>query len=152
MNENTNGSSDTYADFTLSRLPADVSQSLTDSQYFAIRSVLVAQDSSAKHSLDIRLTIPFFLRRYYFVFFAGRDRRASTHRLEKSRLNSIPYPAREIFAVCISLCMVSFVLLLAFSLIYNVKVFFGIDLFPNFHLSDTELLPKFLTIINIHFR
>ena len=61
-------SSETFADYTLSRVPRVIRESLTDEQYQAIRTSLIARDTDSRHSIDIRLTIPLFFRSYYFIF------------------------------------------------------------------------------------
>ena len=42
-------SSETFADYTLSRLPKELSSSLSDSQYQALRQVLVLASRSRLH-------------------------------------------------------------------------------------------------------
>jgi hypothetical protein len=132
-------SSETFADYTLSRVPRVIRESLTDEQYQAIRTSLIARDTDSRHSIDIRLTIPLFFRNYYFIFFAGRDRRASRYILENERWALIPSPIRMGLRYMVSFAVSLVMLGLAFTAAYKLKQLMGIDLFPNFHLSD--LLP-----------
>ena len=132
-------SSETFADYTLSRVPRVIRESLTDEQYQAIRTSLIARDTDSRHSIDIRLTIPLFFRSYYFVFFAGRDRRASRYILENERWALIPSPIRMGFHYMVSFVVSLVVLGLAFIAAYKLKQLMGLDLFSNFHLPD--LLP-----------
>ncbi len=132
-------SSETFADYTLSRVPRVIRESLTDEQYDAIRASLVARNSDSRHSIDIRLSTPFFFRSYYFVFFAGRDRRTSTHILENERWAVIPLPLRMGFHYFVSFSLSLVLLGFAFFAAYKLKLLLGIDLIPNFHLPD--LLP-----------
>jgi hypothetical protein len=129
-------SSETFADFTLSRVPQEIRDSLTDVQYGAIRSALIAKDVRALHRIDIRLWVPLFLRSYYLVFFAGRDRRASAYWREDSRRSRIPRPLRStihnLFSLGVSLVVFSVV----FMVLYKIKNLMGIDIFSGFHLSD----------------
>ncbi len=137
-------SSETFADYTLSRVPRVIRESLTDEQYQAIRISLIARDIDSRHSIDIRLTIPLFFHSYYFVFFAGRDRRASRYILENERWALIPSPIRMGFHYMVSFAISLVVLGLAFIAAYKLKQLMGIDLFPNFHTPD--LLPFELSL------
>ncbi len=129
-------SSETFADFTLNRIPKEIRDSLSDEQYSAIRSSLIARDKSDSHSIDIRLRVPLFLRSFYIVFFAGRDRRGSTYRLENSRWEHIPMPIRLFFHFLISVCLSVAVIIVVFIVFYKLKNFLGINIFDSFHLQD----------------
>jgi hypothetical protein len=129
-------SSETFADYTLSRVPRVIRESLTDEQYQAIRTSLIARDIDSRHSIDIRLTMPLFFRSYYFVCFAGRDRRASRYILENGRWALIPLPIRMGFHYMVSFTVSLVLIGLAFIVAYKLKQLMGIDLFPNFHLPD----------------
>ncbi len=132
-------SSETFADFTLSRVPREVRDSLTEEQYDAIRCALIARNEYSRHRFDIRIRIPLFFRSCYVVLFAGRDRRASTYRLEHDRLARVPRPMRQAFHLLISFSLTAAVLVVAFMAAYKLKNQMGIDIFPEFHLRD--LLP-----------
>jgi hypothetical protein len=132
-------SSETFADFTLSRVPQEVRDSLTDEQYEAIRSALIARNQYSRHSLDIRIRIPLFFRSYYVVLFAGRDRRGSTYRLENDRLARVPRSVRQAFHLVIAFSLSATVVAVALAAAYKLKQLMGIDIFPEFHLWD--LLP-----------
>ncbi|MCP3688062.1 MAG: hypothetical protein GY784_06580 [Gammaproteobacteria bacterium] len=129
-------SSETFADFTLSRVPEQIRCSLTDEQYDAIRSALIARDEAARHSIDIRFSLLLPFRSYYFVFFAGRDRRVSTYRLEESRWSAIPLPIRRALHYCISFGVAVALLGVILSVLYKLKNMIGIDIFPGCHLQD----------------
>ena len=130
---------DILADFTLSKIPRDIRSSLTDDQYEAIRSAIAATANSSRHSIDIRFVIPLFFRSYYFVFFAGRDRRKKTIELELNRIERLPKNLRRTvyFSAVASILVSVGVFLLG--LIYLAKSFAGIDFFDGIHLSD--LIP-----------
>ncbi len=132
-------SSETFADFTLSRVPQQIRDSLTDEQYNALRSALIARDAHSRHRIDVRLRLSLFFRSYYIVLFAGRDRRASTRRLEDARLHRVPGPLRRAFHLLVSLTLSLALAAVAFAAAYKLKNLLGIDIFPGFHLPD--LLP-----------
>ncbi len=129
-------SSQIFADFTMSRVPRVVRDSLTDEQYDAFRCALIAHDEHSRHRIDLRIRIPFFFRSYYVVVFAGRDRRASTHRLEYARLARVPKPLRHAFYLLASFSVAAVIVLVIFVVAYQLKSYIGIDLFPEFHLHD----------------
>lgn len=131
-----NESAKIYAEFTISRISPEIRASLTDVQMEAIRNALIAQNTSQKHSVDVRGTIPLFFAKYYFVLFAGKDKRSSTVQKEQRRINKVPLPIRlTIYGMVLSTVFVSFSLL-AFAIMYALKSFLGIDIFPKHHLSD----------------
>lgn len=137
-------SSAIFADFTMSRVPKDIRNSLTDEQYEAIHSALVAQNDYSRHQIDIRLRIPFFFRHYYIVFFAGRDRRATTYRLEYARLTRVPKPLLRTFYLLASFSLITAFFTAVFALAYKLKSLMGIDIFPEFHLGDLLSIETYL--------
>jgi len=132
-------SAEIYADFTISRISPTVRAELTQQQLAEIRRALVAPDTLYQHSLDLRVTVPLYYRRYYFVLFGGRDRRRSTLSLELYRLNRYPkWLKRSLYFAATGAVVVTGILGLL-AVLYLIKSFAGLDLFPNFHLSD--ILP-----------
>jgi len=129
-------SSEIYADFTMSRVPHAVKDSLTNEQYNAIRCALIAQDESSRHRIDMRVRIPLFFRSYYAVLFAGRDRRASTFHLEYARLTRVPRSLRRALYLLASFSLAATVFTVIFTVAYKLKSFMGIDIFADFHLQD----------------
>jgi hypothetical protein len=127
-------SAEIFADYTLSRLTPEVRDSLSDEQYNAIRDVLLANDSSKRHAIDIRFSLPLFFARYYLVVVAGRDRRRQTRieELKRSHLGNLPLGA-SLSLVVITLTVTLFWGLLIAAL-YLLKRELGIDLFSEFHL------------------
>ena len=130
-------SAEIYAEFVLSRIKKELEgASLTDEQISAIRRTLIADRVNNQHSVDIRISIPLIFRKYYILFFLGRDRRAKTLELERLRyfrlyrriLRSITLLALFLLSVCVAG--------VAFIGLYRLKVALGIDIFPSFHLSD----------------
>ncbi len=55
-------SSLTFSDFTLSQVRKNVQGSLTCELYLAMKSSLTAKNKQARHTIDIRLRLPLFLR------------------------------------------------------------------------------------------
>ena len=132
-------SAEIYADFTLSRIPLTVRNELTTEQLLAIRRALVAEDPRTKHSLDVRLRIPLFFRQYYFVLLGGRDRRATTIKIELNRIRRVPKGGRRLLYLFAAGVILAGLLAVFFSVLYLIKSFLGIDIFQDYHLSD--LLP-----------
>ena len=55
-------------------------ESLSPEQESAIRSA-VREDSWENHTVDIRLSLPFFSRGFYIALIAGREQRSLARRL-----------------------------------------------------------------------
>lgn len=130
---------DAFVEFTLSRIPADVRESLNDEQFSAIRRALSAQAQSSAHAIDIRIRIPLFFRSYYIVLFTGRDRRGSVFRLERYRISRLPRPVRRIIYFAATGIVLGTFLALIFMALYLIKSAAGIDIFSSVHLRD--LIP-----------
>jgi len=125
-----------FAEFTMSRIPQDVRNSLNEVQIAAIRNALIGMDQNTRHSIDVRLRVPLIVRTYYLVFFAGRDRRLKTLNLELHRINRLPLKLRRIFYLVASGSLFVTAFLTVSAILYLIKSFAGIDLMPNSHLSD----------------
>ena len=114
-------------EYFLNRLPAGVSDSLTEEQLTAIYQMLEeALPKSSPKIVDIRWSINLIFARYYVVFLLGRDFRKSVRYRFISRTTQIGNTIAYIFLVSLVLFMVS----------YLVKFLSGIDLFPDQHLDD----------------
>ncbi len=86
----------------LDSVPSDVAQSFTETQLAAIENAI--EDRSRRHPpIDIRLSVPFIWRRFFFVFLAGPERR-SPERLSRERV-------KHAFWTLANLCTVVFVML-----------------------------------------
>lgn len=133
---NRDSSARIFADFTLSRIPADVRASFTEEQKLAIQRALVAQGKMNQHQLDVRVTVPLFFRRYYFVLLGGRDQRHSSLVVEKYRLQRLPKRTlRFVFLVFATLVTLAGFALIG-GVLYIAKSMLGIDIFTDFHLGD----------------
>lgn len=128
--------SEIIADYTLSRIPAAVRSSLTNEQLDAIRKALVQQSTPDKNKFALRLTFPFFFRKYYFAVFFGRDRRKRTLENEFYRIQNVPKILKSIVVFGgMSLVFIGFGATLLVGL-YLLKNALGIDIFPDAHLRD----------------
>ncbi len=72
-----------------SRLPSPVIGSLTEEQFEALRQA-VDGSGMTRHPVNIRFSLPFGSRRYFFTFVVGSERRARA-RLARERAH---YPLR----------------------------------------------------------
>ena len=64
------------ADGFLKRIPEEIRSTFTDQQIAAINQVF----RPAKHSVDIRVSVPLPWGRRYFVLLSGNERRSQSHR------------------------------------------------------------------------
>jgi len=71
------------------RLPQGVIDTLTTEQIKAIQQAF-EEPGWRRSPVDIRLTIPFFGRKYYFTFVGGAEKRSGQRRAEERR----QYPLR----------------------------------------------------------
>lgn len=80
----------------LARLPADILASLTEPQRQALARVLEASGST-RPPVDIRLTLPFPLARYFLVVVAGRDRRTAARNRAEAQLRPLRTAGNLVF-------------------------------------------------------
>ena len=64
----------------LEALPSDIAEGLSEAQRGGVIEAANRLGKS-RHPADIRISIPFFKRRYYLVFLAGEERRDKHRRL-----------------------------------------------------------------------
>lgn len=108
----------------LSRMPVTIGNSFSDEQLIHLKTA-VGSRSWGKHKIDFRGTfhIPFTPWRYYYVFLLGRNRRQLSNR------------EKRISALVVTLFVMGFILfsaLLGILVLYLIKSFAGIDIFPGF--------------------
>ena len=72
----------------LKRFPEDVKNSFTVEQLQAMQTALQATQWR-RHPVDIRLTIPFLWKKFYFVLVAGPEQRSKQRRIADRSLNPI---------------------------------------------------------------
>ncbi|ALZ84750.1 MULTISPECIES: hypothetical protein [Pseudomonas] len=104
------------------RLPEELRESFTEEQLEALKLAFGTR-SWGKHSVDLRGTVKFWHRRYYFVFLAGRNYRQLS-RLEQEL--SLLGKATVLAAILLACGLVGLVLL------YLLKSALGIDIFPDY--------------------
>ncbi len=76
---------DPFLEKFFSRIHPSVAQSFTPAQLAAIKLAFGAR-VWGYHAIDIRFSFPLFLRRFYFVFIAGKEQRRPARRaVEESR-------------------------------------------------------------------
>jgi hypothetical protein len=141
MKSKTNKSSETFAEFTISRIDPAVRATLTDVQRDAIRQALMADSGDRRHSLDLRFTVPLYFVHYYFLILGGRDRRRSTSFKEGSRLEKTPWSLRRLVAVSVYVALAGAFLYVMFMGLYVLKREMGIDIFPGIHLKNLMHVP-----------
>ena len=104
------------------RLPEELRESFTEEQLEALKLAFGTR-SWGKHSVDMRGTVKFWHRRYYFVFLAGRNyRQLSRLEQELSLLGKA-----TVLAVILLACG-----LVGLLLLYLLKSALGIDIFPDY--------------------
>lgn len=108
----------------LSRMPSHISDTFSDEQLIHLKTA-VGSRSWGKHKVDLRGTFhfPFTRWRYYYVLLLGRNRRQLSDR------------EKRISALVMALFVMGFFLfsaLLGILILYLVKSFAGIDIFPGF--------------------
>lgn len=104
------------------RLPEALRESFTEEQLEALKLAFGTR-SWGKHSVDLRGTVKFWHRRYYFVFLAGRNyRQLSRLEQELSLLGKA-----TVLAVILLACG-----LVGLLLLYLLKSALGIDIFPDY--------------------
>ena len=109
----------------MSKFPEPVRSSFSETQIKAI--IKVSRENNWKrHPIDIRFTLPFFSKRFYVVFIAGRSRRES-RRLKNKVLRKL-----EILLISLFLTSLLFMLI---ALLYLIKSALGIDIFSDMSLG-----------------
>ena len=104
------------------RLPEELRESFTEEQLEALKLAFGTR-SWGKHSVDLRGTVKFWHRRYYFVFLAGRNYRQLS-RLEQDL--SLLGKATVLAVILLACGLVGLLLL------YLLKSALGIDIFPDY--------------------
>ncbi|MGF1546360.1 MAG: hypothetical protein ACFCUG_03425 [Thiotrichales bacterium] len=105
----------------LTRMTPDVAASFTAPQIASLRAAL-AGASTRKHPIDLRFTLPIWRWRFFVVLLVGRDRRILTRRQE------FVFRLTELGAL---FGFLLFSTLMGLLVLYLVKSWLGIDVFPN---------------------
>lgn len=106
----------------LGRFPPEVAASFSDVQLQHLKSAMGARNWG-KHKVDFRSSFRLWRYRYYFVFVAGRNRRAMTAR--EKMIDNFLTTALVTGTITISV-------LAGLLALYLIKSALGIDIFPNY--------------------
>lgn len=123
---------DVYTEHVMSNIDPAVFSSLNLLQ---IQAVEIAVSSSApfrRHGVDLRGTLRLYFAQFYFVILMGRDRRIDISNREAGRR----YQAGVVSAFIMLYTLICIALPVVLLLLYGIKSWLGIDLFPDQHLSD----------------
>jgi len=93
---------DPFLEKFFSRIHPSVAQSFTPAQIAAIKLAFGARTWGA-HSIDIRLSLPLFWRRFYLVLLAGREQRRPERAREGGRH---PFATLANAAITVIFCLV----------------------------------------------
>jgi hypothetical protein len=94
----------------LARIPPEILSTFTDEQLAELKKVFIERANQSA-AVNIRVSLPFFQRRFYFVCLAGKERR-SRQRLHKSKFKVInPLIGTSYILLMISLVLGSLYLL-----------------------------------------
>ncbi|NVC62474.1 hypothetical protein FC652_04950 [Vibrio sp. 05-20-BW147] len=108
-------------------LDTEVAASLNAKQKQEIELAVLSLGLVAKHSVDVRKSLPWFGKRYYLVLLCGRDRRQQL-RSEESKLANF-------LAVSFTVLLILALVGLSSLALYLLKSALGIDIFENFSLG-----------------
>ncbi|MFK5986465.1 MAG: 3-phosphoshikimate 1-carboxyvinyltransferase [Pseudomonadota bacterium] len=118
----------------MSKFPKSIRESFNDEQIKAI--VKVSKDSDWKrHPVDIRFTIPFFTKRFYVVFIAGKSKREN-----KRHQNKI---IRRLEVLLLSFFLTA-LFFLFIGLLYIIKSALGLDIMPDISLGIWDAIKVWL--------
>ncbi|MFM2061367.1 MAG: hypothetical protein RLZZ507_1037 [Cyanobacteriota bacterium] len=105
----------------LARIPAEISATFTDAQIAELKKVFEQQNNNSS-AVDMRVSIPFFKRRFYLVLLMGKEKR-SLQRLKNSKFKVI----NSFVGTTYILAMISTILL---GSLYIIERQLKIDAFP----------------------
>jgi hypothetical protein len=125
-----------------SMMPADVTSSFDDTQIKAITTVFGTR-RWRQHTVDRRLVIPFFGRKFYLVALAGGEQRSAKRRLSDRLLRPIAAFGNALFA---SFFFVT-ILFSVFAVLCVLKSFLGINLLPNMSLGIMSTITEELELL-----
>lgn len=110
-----------FAQKLVDRIPEAMRESFTRTQLLALEQAFSEQ--WAHHPVDIRKEFGFWRFQYFFVLIAGREQRTLTRRQARF------FGLAELYALILFL---AFSTLTGLFVLYLLKSWMGIDLFPNF--------------------
>lgn len=130
-------SAEIFASLMLERLHEALSEHpLSVVQESGITRALIAQNRSQRHAIDLRGSLPLIFKRFYFVLFAGRDRRAKTLQTERHRWSiTLKGIIQGKNGTELALLFSPFILG-ALYIVYLFKSAMGINILDDMHLAD----------------
>ncbi|MCU8199778.1 hypothetical protein M2G83_01705 [Vibrio vulnificus] len=108
-------------------LDKQTAESLTEQQKRDIEQAVQSMGLVARHSIDVRKSLPWFGKRYYLALLCGRDRRGQV-RAEESKLVNF-------FTVTFVVIALLTLLGLSALALYLLKSALGIDIFKDYSLG-----------------
>jgi hypothetical protein len=122
---------DAFADDVIKRMDPRVRETLTPAQLEAVIDALggARRPSGA---IELRGALPLYFARFFFLLYVARDRRTATARLDGARRSK----ASHMGVIMFTILVLSPFILLFLGLLYLLKVAFGVDVFPEYHLYD----------------
>jgi hypothetical protein len=129
---------DPFFEQFFARIPKDVALSFSDAQLDAIKLAFGAR-TSLSHPVDIRFSIPLFVRRYYLVLLAGRERRPAERLAWERALRPFwNFASTVFFGLLAVLVLGAFV-----GAAYILKMTLGIDVVPGVDMLPDEQIMRF---------
>lgn len=121
---------DPFLERFFARIPREVAASFTDDQLLAVKRAFAAH-GEAGHSIDLRLSFPLLLGRWYLVLILGPERRSRARRRSDRQFHPLATLGNALAALLLLLLLTGAVL----GLLYVAKSALGVDLLPNFSLG-----------------
>ena len=130
---------DPFFEEFFARIPEDTARSFSDTQLDAIKLAFGAR-TRCGHPVDIRFSIPFHVRRFYFVLLAGKERRPAERLAWERALRPIWSIANTVFFGLFGILLLGALLGAA----YLLKMTLGIDIVPGVDMLPDEQIMRFL--------
>ncbi|MFC3230903.1 hypothetical protein ACFOGJ_26900 [Marinibaculum pumilum] len=112
------------------RIPKETWPTFTEDQLFAIKRAFGARYRGA-HMVDLRVSLPIPFRRMYMVLLIGGEKRSRNRRSYDRRSQPLVTAGNIVFG----LFFFGMLLLALLGILYTLKSWIGIDLFPGMSLG-----------------
>ncbi|WP_071518510.1 hypothetical protein [Geitlerinema sp. PCC 9228] len=86
------------------RIPIQTAVTFTPEQLEALKQAYRAR-ASREHPVDLRLTVPFFPRGFYFVLLAGKEKRHQPRRLQEKKQHPLTKTGNILFLTILLLVL-----------------------------------------------
>lgn len=129
---------DPFADHVVQSLPPEVRANFTPEQLAALHVALARAQKSARarHLVDLRFGVPLYWARYYVVLLLGRDQRSKVCEVQVDRRERTTHLLRAFLVLLLFSLLFLGLAVVVLWLLYLLKSFLGIDIFPDRHLCD----------------